>query len=102
MMSKLAPSNPSGEYIRPVSQFSHFVGLEKENPYQPAAGRYRLYVGLGCPWAHRTLVVRALKGLEDTISVSIASPSSDEGIWIRQQRKCGDYFNAELGIQRVR
>lgn len=82
MMSRLAPRNPQGEYVRPVSQFRHFVGTEEGNPYLPAAGRYRLYVGLGCPWAHRTLVVRALKGLEDTISVSIASPSPDEGSWV--------------------
>ena len=90
MMSRLAPRNQSGEYIRPVSQFRHFVGTDAENPYQPAVGRYCLYVGLGCPWAHRTLVVRALKGLEDAISVSIASPSANEGIWVfdHEQEGC--------------
>ncbi len=89
MMSKLAPRNQSGEYIRPSSQFRHFIGIEDENPYQPAVGRYHLYVGLGCPWAHRTLVVRALKGLEDSISVSIASPSSDAGIWVFEHEEEG-------------
>lgn len=89
MMSKLAPRDRSGAYIRPSSQFRNFVGTEEGNPYQPAAGRYRLYVGLGCPWAHRTLVVWALKGLEDAISVSIASPSSDEGIWVLDQEQEG-------------
>ena len=79
MMSRLAPRNTSGEYIRPTSQFRDFVGTEEG--YQPTAGRYSLYVGLGCPWAHRTLVVRALKGLEDAVSVSIASPSTSEG-WV--------------------
>ncbi|KAK3011322.1 hypothetical protein RJ639_012400 [Escallonia herrerae] len=39
-----------------------------------------LYVGLPCPWAHRTLIVRSLKGLEDTVPVSIASPGID-GSW---------------------
>jgi putative glutathione S-transferase len=82
MMSQLAPSQKSGEYVRPKSQFRHFVGTEEGNLYQPAAGRYRLFVGLGCPWAHRTLVARSLKKLEDVISVSIASPSSDAGIWV--------------------
>ena len=82
MMSRLAPRNQTGEYVRPSSQFRHSIGTEAENPYQPAAGRYCLIVGLGCPWAHRTLVVRALKGLSDGIAVSIASPSPDAGIWV--------------------
>ncbi len=87
MMSRLAPRSSSGEYIRPVSQFSQFVGVD--SLYQPASGRYRLYVGLGCPWAHRTLVVRALKGLEDAIAVSVVSPSPDEGIWVLDQEEKG-------------
>jgi glutathionyl-hydroquinone reductase len=74
MMSNLAPRSKSGEYIRPSSQFRSFIGTEENNPYQPEAGRYRLYVGMGCPWAHRTLIVRALKGLEEAIALSIASP----------------------------
>ena len=89
MMSKIAPRNPSGEYVRPASQFSNFVGTEAGNPYQPEAGRYRLYVGLGCPWAHRTLVVRALKGLETVIPVSTVSPSGDEGIWVLEEEEEG-------------
>ena len=82
MMSQLAPSNKKGEYIRPSSQFRNYIGEEENNLYQPASGRYRLYVGLGCPWAHRTLVVVALKGLEDAVEVSIVYPSTDEGIWV--------------------
>ncbi len=82
MMSKLAPSNNKGEYIRPSSQFRNSIGVEENNPYQPLVGRYRLYVGLGCPWAHRTLVVRTLKGLEDAVEISIVYPSPDEGIWV--------------------
>ena len=82
MMSKLAPSNKKGEYIRPSSQFRNSISGEENNLYHPSAGRYRLYVGLGCPWAHRTLVVRALKGLEDAVEVSIVYPSPDRGIWV--------------------
>ncbi|MFM7572149.1 MAG: glutathione S-transferase family protein [Snowella sp.] len=89
MMSKLAPRNASGEYIRPQSEFRNFVGTEPENPYPPESGRYRLYVGLGCPWAHRTLVVRALKGLEQTIAVSVVIPSSESGIWVLGQTEEG-------------
>ena len=89
MMSNLAPRNKTGAYIRPESQFRNFIGTESENSYLPQKGRYRLYVGLGCPWAHRTLVVRALKGLEDAIEVSIVSPSPNEGIWIFNQQEEG-------------
>lgn len=96
MMSNLAPRNQSGEYIRPASQFRNSIGTEAENPYQPQAGRYRLYVGLGCPWAHRTLVVRSLKGLEDAILVSIVSPSPNEGIWVLNQEEEGCHTLPQL------
>lgn len=74
MMTQLAPSDPSGNYTRPASKFP------LPNPYLPSTTRLHLYVGLPCPWAHRTLIVRALKGLEDAIPVSIASPGQD-GSW---------------------
>ena len=96
MMSNLAPRNKEGAYIRPSSQFRNFIGTEEGNPYQPEAGRYNLYVGLSCPWAHRTLVVRALKGLEDAISVSIVSPSPIEGGWVLNQEEEGCRTLAEL------
>ena len=86
MMSKLAPRTQSGEYVRPRSEFRHYIGTAADNPYQPAAGRYHLYVGMGCPWAHRTLVVRTLKGLEDVISISIVSPG-ETGIWVLEQEE---------------
>ncbi|MEL6582118.1 MAG: glutathione S-transferase family protein [Cyanobacteria bacterium J06621_12] len=89
MMSQLAPRNQTGEYIRPESQFRNFVSNEAENTYQPAANRYRLYVGMGCPWAHRTLVTRALKGLEQVISISLVYPSPDAGIWVLKQSELG-------------
>ncbi|MEM7555082.1 MAG: glutathione S-transferase family protein [Cyanobacteria bacterium P01_A01_bin.84] len=89
MMSNLAPRSKSGEYIRPQSQFRDFVSKESESLYQPESGRYRLYAGLGCPWAHRTLVVRGLKGLENTIPVSVVSPSGDKGIWVLDTQEEG-------------
>lgn len=89
MMSKLAPRDRSGEYVRPISQFRKSVSTEEGNPYPPAAGRYRLYVGQSCPWSHRTLVVRTLKGLENAVSVSYASPSPYEGGWVLNQQEKG-------------
>jgi putative glutathione S-transferase len=89
MMSNLAPRARTGEYIRPESAFRNAIDTKSDNPYKPAAGRYRLYVGLGCPWAHRTLVVRALKGLEEAISVVVVSPAPEEGGWAFQQQEEG-------------
>jgi glutathionyl-hydroquinone reductase len=96
MMSQLAPRNKSGEYIRPSSQFRNSINTEEGNLYQPTTKRYNLIVGLSCPWAHRTLVVRALKGLEDAISVTIVSPSPIEGGWVFNQEYEGCRTLAEL------
>ena len=96
MMSKLAPRNTQGEYIRPDSQFRQHIRSEPEHPYQPAAGRYRLYVGLGCPWAHRTLVVRALKGLTAVIPVTLVLPSATAGGWVFELEHQGCTTLAQL------
>jgi putative glutathione S-transferase len=58
-----------GEFIRPDSGFRDRVAAAEVEP-----GRYRLYVSKACPWAHRTLVVRALKGLEKAMPVYYAAP----------------------------
>jgi glutathionyl-hydroquinone reductase len=82
MMSNLAPRDAKGAYIRPASVFRNAISTDKENPYQPAPGRYHLIVGLSCPWAHRTLIVRAIKGLENAIPVIFVSPAPEEGGWV--------------------
>jgi glutathionyl-hydroquinone reductase len=102
MMSRLAPRDSSGAYVRPASQFTSSIGT---NLYPAAKGRYRLYVGLGCPWAHRTLVVRALKGLEEVVSITLVAPSPTEGGWVFNQEEEGCrtladlYERAEPGYQ---
>ncbi len=96
MMSKIAPRNQSGEYIRPNSQFRSFITTQADSPYPAAAGRYHLYVGLSCPWAHRTLVTRALKGLEEAISISVVSPDATSGGWVFNEQEQGCNTLAEL------
>ncbi|MEL7354427.1 MAG: glutathione S-transferase C-terminal domain-containing protein [Cyanobacteria bacterium J06560_5] len=75
MMSQMAPRNKSGAYVRPESAF-------RGREISPEAGRYRLIVGMSCPWAHRTLVTRAIKGLESAIALTTVTPSTDEGMWL--------------------
>lgn len=70
-----------GEFIRQRSSFRDTVSRHPEARFKPEAGRYHLYVSYACPWAHRTLIFRALKGLEDVISVSIVSPRMGEDGW---------------------
>lgn len=66
-----------GRFEREPSRFRHWItpdgapGPSGEGGFPAERGRYHLYVSLACPWAHRTLIVRRLKGLEDAISVSV-------------------------------
>ena len=89
MMSQLAPRDKGGAYIRPESQFRNYVSSKPDSIYQPAANRYRLYVGMGCPWAHRTLVTRALKGLDNAIAVSTVYPDPNGGMWVLSKPELG-------------
>jgi putative glutathione S-transferase len=85
MMSRLAPRSPSGAYQRPPSEFRGWISFDQNNPYPPTAERYVLIVGDGCPWAHRTLVTRALKGLEQAIAVIKVLPNVNAGGWKFEQ-----------------
>jgi putative glutathione S-transferase len=65
-----------GAFVRPDSSFRERVAAADVEP-----GRFRLYVSRACPWAHRTLVVRALKGLEQAVPVYYADPYMGENGW---------------------
>jgi putative glutathione S-transferase len=67
-------------------------GPSGEGGFKAEAGRYHLYVSLACPWAHRTLIVRKLKGLESLIDVSVVSWLMRENGWTfdKQTGSTGD------------
>lgn len=80
-------SSTGGRFVRSDAQFRNWVtpdgsaGPSGKDGFKAEAGRYHLYVSLACPWANRTLILRALKGLEDMISVSVVNPYMAENGW---------------------
>lgn len=76
-----------GRFVRKDSQFRNWItadgsaGPTGDGGFKAEKGRYHLYVSLACPWAHRTLIIRALKGLEDFISLSVVNPQMLENGW---------------------
>ena len=76
-----------GRFQRDTSKFRNWVtadgsaGPSGMAGFKAESGRYHLYVSFACPWAHRTLIFRALKGLEPHISVSVVHPLMVENGW---------------------
>jgi putative glutathione S-transferase len=71
----------SGEFKRQEDAFRDWVRRDGSTPYKPERGRYHLYVSFACPWAHRTIILRKLKGLEETIGLTVVDPVRDERGW---------------------
>ena len=69
-----AVKSSGGRFVRNESSFRDWVRADGSTRFAPEAGRYHLYVSLACPWAHRTLIFRKLKGLEHAISLSVVDP----------------------------
>jgi glutathionyl-hydroquinone reductase len=71
---------PDGRFVRPTTRFRNWItqdgtaGPTGEGGFAAARDRYHLYVALACPWAHRTVIMRTLKGLEEVVSISIVEP----------------------------
>jgi putative glutathione S-transferase len=63
-----------GAFIRHPTSFRSQIKADGSSDFSPELGRYHLYVSLACPWAHRTLIGRKLKGLESVISVDVVDP----------------------------
>lgn len=71
-----------GEFVRTDAQFRNVISEEEGAEFAPEAGRYHLFVSLACPWAHRTLIFRKLKKLEQVIGVSIVAPEMLDQGWV--------------------
>ena len=72
----------AGRFERQEAGFRDWVSADGSTGFKAEAGRYHLYVSYACPWAHRTLIVRKLKGLEDMISFSVVDPRMGQEGWV--------------------
>ena len=78
-VDEVFPKDETGRFVRADTSFRNWVtpdgapGSSGEGGFAAEAGRYHLYVSLACPWAHRTLIFRALKGLEAMVGVSVVN-----------------------------
>lgn len=70
-----------GEFERQEDAFRDRVTADGASDHPVEAGRYHLYVSLACPWAHRTVITRKLRGLEDVVGMTIVDPVRDERGW---------------------
>jgi len=72
----------NGAFQRQEDAFGHWVSDDGSTPYPAEPGRYHLYVSLACPWAHRIVIARRLKGLERAIGMTVVDPiRNDEDGW---------------------
>lgn len=102
-------SKSGGRFERKASGFRNWItpdgspGPSGDGGFPAQAGRYHLYVSLACPWAHRTLIFRALKGLEDLVSVSVVAPKMPEetGWSFTDQGSSGDAVNGKDHLWQV-
>ncbi|SNS05306.1 glutathione S-transferase family protein [Actinomadura mexicana] len=87
-----------GRFVRQANRFTERITADGSSGLAAEPGRYRLFVSYACPWAHRTLIVRRLLGLEDAIGVGVVDPIRDERGWRFPDRDpvTGAVFLSEL------
>src|SRR6187399_3681826 len=98
-----------GHFIRPTTKFRNWVtpdggpGPSGKGDFTAEAGRYHLYVSLSCPWAHRTIIFRKLKALENVISMSVTSWHMGENGWTfdRKEGSSGDSVNRTQKLSEI-
>ncbi|VXD18354.1 S-transferase [Planktothrix serta PCC 8927] len=70
-----------GRFNRMPTRFRNWIKADKSSEFRPELNRYHLYVCLACPWAHRTLIMRSIKGLNNAIGLSIVDPEMGDNGW---------------------
>ncbi len=98
-----------GQFIRPTTSFRNWVtpdgsaGPSGKDGFKAESGRYHLYVALSCPWAHRTIIFRKLKGLENVISMSTVSPDMLQDGWTfnKDEGSSGDEVNGKNKMSEI-
>lgn len=89
------PTDAGGAFQRKDSVFRDWIEDRPDARFQPEAGRYHLYVAYACPWAHRTLIFRSLKGLAEMIPVSVVEPLMLDKGWSFSQRQPDHLFGLD-------
>jgi putative glutathione S-transferase len=84
-------TDEDGSFRREPSRFHSKVERNPKAAYRAEPARYHLYVSYACPWSHRALIIRALKGLEDAISVSVVHPLMGGDGWVFRDES-GDLY----------
>ena len=75
-------TDSAGAFRRSESQFRSRITADGSSGFKAEADRYHLYIAYNCPWAHRVLIFRAIKKLEDAITVAYALPGIREQGWL--------------------
>jgi len=96
-----------GKFRRETAQFRNWItpdgapGPSGTRGFAPEPGRYHLYVSLACPWAHRTVIFRKLKGLEDLIGLTVVHPHMLENGWEFDPDTGGDPLSGHQYLHQV-
>ncbi|MEC8194885.1 MAG: glutathione S-transferase family protein [Pseudomonadota bacterium] len=94
-----------GKFVRSAAQFRNWItadgsaGPSGKGGFQAESGRYHLYVSYACPWAHRTLIFRKLKGLEEHITVSAVHPDMFSDGWTFETDEYGATGDTLYGLE---
>ncbi len=98
----------NGKFERSVAKFRNWItadgqpGPSGDGGFAAESGRYHLYVSLACPWAHRTLIFRQIKGLADHISISVVHPDMLKDGWTLEADDAGATGDTLYGLPFLR